>query len=99
MENSAIIEIRREQVHPSTGACIPPTPNPCLQERTDFLIPSSTIQRIVGAECLQFCAQVYFEPDAILAIQTAAEDFIVEIFQVRMCSCILTPSHVVVPRV
>jgi hypothetical protein len=99
MEKSAIIEIRREQVPLSTGAHIPSAPNPCRQECTDFLIPSSTILQIVGEECLQYRAQVYFEPDAILAIQTAAEDFIVEIFQVRICSCISMPSHVLVQRV
>ena len=98
MEKSAIIEIRREQVPLATGAYILSTPNPCLQECTDFLIPSSTILRIVGEECLKFRAEVYFEPDAILAIQTAAQDFIVEIFQVRICSCILTPSPVLVQR-
>ena len=98
MENSAIIEIRREQVRPTTGACIPSTPNPCLQERTDFLIPSSTILQIVSAEACDFCSEVYFEPDAVLAVQTAAEDFIVEIFQVRICS-VLAPSLVLLQRV
>ena len=39
-------------------------------------------------------AESYCEPDAVLAIQAAAEDFIVEIFQVRICSRVLTPSLV-----
>jgi hypothetical protein len=61
-----------------------PTPAP-LQRRTGFLIPSATIFQHVAAITYNkaFRGGVDFAPDAILAIQTAAEDHIVKIFQVR----------------
>ena len=52
----------------------------------------------IGKKACAYRAGIYCEPDAILAIQTAAEDFIVETFPVRMRSCILTPSLVLLRR-
>jgi histone H3/H4 len=90
MENSAIKEIRKQQA---------PLPSPfllfthlsshpsSLQQRTDFSIPVAAFSRLVFEIHQDFNTTPNYAPDALLALQSAAEDYIVEVFQVRASEC------------
>ncbi len=89
MEKLAISDIRSQQVpspssFPPPLAFIPPTtPPPTLQRRTDFILAPELFARLVQEVAQSWMSDIPFEPDALLVLQAASEDYIVEIFEVR----------------
>jgi hypothetical protein len=90
MENSAIKEIRKQQAPLPLPFLLLPhlSSHPSfLQQRTDFSIPVAAFARFVFEIHQDFNTTPNYAPDALLALQSAAEDYIVEVFQVRASAC------------
>ena len=54
---------------------------------TDLIIDSGNFANLVAEIGQDFCTDLTWEVDALLALQTAAEDYLVRLFEVRDLSC------------
>ena len=54
---------------------------------TDLIIDSNNFARLVAEIGQDFCSDLTWEVDAVLGLQTAAEDYLVQLFEVRDMSC------------
>ena len=64
-------------------ASLPSHPSNPLQKRTGLTFPEEEFSQLVAEIGQDFKSDLRYEPDAVLALQTAAEDYLVELFEAR----------------
>lgn len=63
------------------------TADPLQRHSTDLIIDSNNFALLVAEIGQDFCSDLTWEVDAVLGLQTAAEDYLVQLFEVRDMSC------------
>jgi hypothetical protein len=63
------------------------TADPLQRHSTDLIIDSNNFALLVAEIGQDFCSDLTWDVDAVLGLQTAAEDYLVQLFEVRDMSC------------